>query len=199
LDEVNREFGDLIGRKGQGGGRHIAKLLVEGGQLLPQIYVREIHKPASGGAAVLFGGDDQASPDSGALTLRIDCQQSEVTALAAQFNVNATRQHSVLDVQEEFAFLKKGANFLGICTVGVYIETLRAKGGVHQACDCGRVGGFSGTHLRRIRQRLDFTSGPGMMVTGGKSKNKNKSKSKNKIKINGRGRGRPRHAGCAGS
>jgi hypothetical protein len=131
---------------------------------LPQIHEGEIHEPASGGAAVLFGGSDKTSPDSRALTLRIDCQQSEVTALAAQFNVNATGEGSVFEVQEEFAFLKKGANLLRISAVGVDEETLGAKGRVHQACDSGRVGGFSGTHLRRIRQRLDFTLGAGLVV-----------------------------------
>jgi hypothetical protein len=66
-------------------------------------------------------------------------------------------------LQEEFAFLKKGANFLRIRAVGVDQETLRAKGGVHQARDCGGVGGFGSTHLRRIRQRLDFNSGPALL------------------------------------
>ncbi len=113
---------------------------------------------------MLFGGGDQASPDSRALTLGIDCQQSEVTALAAHFNVNATGEGSVFEVQEEFAFLKKGANFLRICAVGFDKETLGAKGGVYQACDSGRVGGCGGAHLRRIRQRLDFTLGAALAV-----------------------------------
>ncbi len=150
--------GDLIGWEGQGAVFDISELPVIGWQFLAHIYEREIHEPASGGAAVLFGGGDQANPDSGALTPRIDCQQSEVTALAVQFNVNATGQHSVFEVQEEFPFPKKGANFLRICAIGIGEETLRAKGGVHQASDRGGVGGFGGTHLRRIRQRLDFTS-----------------------------------------
>ena len=161
LDKVDGDRGDLICREGQGAVFDIAKLPVISWQFLAHIYEREIHEPASGGAAVLFGCGDQAHPDSGTLTLRIDCQQSEVTALAVQFNVNATGQHSVFEVQEEFPFLKKGANSLRICAIGVGEETLGAKRGVHQASDRGGVGGFGGTHLRRIRQRLDFTSGAG--------------------------------------
>lgn len=88
---------------------------------------------------MLFGGGDQTSPDSGALALRIDGQQPEVTAFAALFGVNATGQHSIFEQYEEFPFLKKLSDFVGVCTISGAEETFGAKGVVHQSRDCGRV------------------------------------------------------------
>jgi hypothetical protein len=71
---VDGYLGELLCWEGQSAVLDISKSLVVGGQFLAHVYEGEIHEAASRGAAVLFGGGDQASPDSGALTLRIDCQ-----------------------------------------------------------------------------------------------------------------------------
>ncbi len=156
---MDGNLGDLVSGEGQGAVLGISEFPIVGGQFLPHIYEGEIHEAASGGAAMLFGGGNQAGAVSGSLALRVDCQQPEVTAFAAQFDVYATRQHSILKQHEESSFLKKGANFLRIGAIGVNEETLGAKGIVYQTRDCGRVGEFGGADLRRIRQQVDFTSG----------------------------------------
>jgi hypothetical protein len=131
--------------------------VVVGGQFLANIHEGEVHESASGGAALLLGGGDQARADSGALTLRLHCQQPEVTSFAAQFDINATGQHILFEEHEEFSLLEKGGYFLRVGAIGVDEETLGAKGSIHQARDCGRVGSFGGADLRRSWQRLDFT------------------------------------------
>ena len=106
---------------------------------------------------MLLGGGDQASADSGALTLRLDCQQPEVTSFAAQFDINATGEHILFEQREEFPFFEESPDFLRVGAIGVDEETLGAKGSIHEVRDCGRVGSFGSADLLRSWQRLDFT------------------------------------------
>jgi hypothetical protein len=107
---------------------------------------------------VLLGNRDQAGAEPMALALRVNGQQPEVTPLAANFRVDTGSQFFTFEEHEKLPFLKQTADLVGVYTIGISVEALRAKGGVHQLRDGGRVGGFSGTNLQRIGQRQDFTS-----------------------------------------
>src|SRR5260370_39620091 len=103
----------------------ISEALVVGGQFLANIHEGEVHESASGGAALLLGGGDQASADSGALTLRLDCQQPEVTSFAAQVDINPTGQHILFEQHEEFPLFEESPDFLTGGAIGVDAENLR--------------------------------------------------------------------------
>jgi hypothetical protein len=67
------------------------------------------------------------------LQARVNREQAKISALTAQFHVNATGQSAPLLEQQEFPLLQQAAHFFGVGTVLVDEEALRPEGGIHQA------------------------------------------------------------------
>src|ERR1700676_3111849 len=125
----------LVGRKGQSSALHVAETVVKRGQLGPQIHDGEVHELAACGAAVFLGGADQARSEARPLQCGIDREQAEISALTAQFHVNAAEQRGCLFGEQKFALLQQSTYLVWAGSFCVDEEALHLERGVHQTRD----------------------------------------------------------------
>jgi hypothetical protein len=79
----------LVRREGKRSAFNVAETAVIPRQFAAQIHNGEVHELAACSATVFLGCSDQPRSQASALRRRIDREQSEISALAAQFDINA--------------------------------------------------------------------------------------------------------------
>jgi hypothetical protein len=126
-------FGCLVCGKWQSAAFDIAVTVIKRGQFDAQIHNREVHESAAGGAAVFLGGGNQARSQARTLQFRLDREQTEISAIFAQFYIDTAGQRTRFLGKQELSFLHQCANFFGVGAVAVNEEAFRAKGEIHQA------------------------------------------------------------------
>src|SRR5262249_4659082 len=147
LYEVARELGRRVRRERRSAIFGISALAIEGRQLLPQIYHRQLHDAATAGAAPVLRGRHQARTQPCSLNRGIHREQPEIAALAPQLHIYAPRQRPSVDGNQEFAFGRQILNFRKVDTVAVDEELLRLESEVDERHDLGGFLVSGGTYL----------------------------------------------------
>ena len=140
----------LIVREREGSVFDVSEPPVVSVEFLAQIHDRQVHEKTAGGTAVFFGHRDQARTHTGSLSRGIDCEQAEISSIAAHFLINAADQDAGFFDEQEFSLLEKLAHFVWVGAVRVAEEALRAEGSVHQARNVFGVGEVGGARSDRV-------------------------------------------------
>ncbi len=133
---VNVVAGDLgldFCRKGRGAGFNVAEMTVKGRKGRAWINYPEVDGDATVFAKVVFGGVHQFPAQAGPLEPGIYAEETQIAAIAAKFDVNATSEARGIFRDQEFSFFHVGADALGIRAVALNEGLLNEEGGVDQA------------------------------------------------------------------
>jgi len=141
---VARDFGWHIRRERRRAGLYVAHPLVNRRQLGPHVDGKNVHEFTPGLPGAPLGVVDQSATDSLALLGRIHGEQSEIGAIAAQFEIDTPDKLARSFREQKCSGLKHSFDLIAVDPVAVNEESLHPEGEIHQRDDLLDVGSCSG-------------------------------------------------------
>ena len=121
-----------VWRKRRGARFQIAEMTVEPGQRCARADDSQINGDAMRVTKKLFRRIHQSAAQAGSLAPRLYAQQTQVTAAAAELDVNAAAEASSIFGDQEFSFFHIRTNAAGIDAIALDERQLDAKSNIDQ-------------------------------------------------------------------
>jgi hypothetical protein len=127
-------------------GFEVAEVAIESGERDARADDAQIDGSAAGCAEVILRRVHEFAAQARALARRIDTEQSQVTTITPEFDVDAADEAAGIFREQEFSFLHVSANAFGIDALAFDEGLFDAECGVDQAGERFCVGVLSGTN-----------------------------------------------------
>jgi len=129
---VAGNFDRYVRSKRSGAGFKVAVMAIKSEKRSAPTDNAEVDGAAAGLAKVVFRGIHQLAPEAGALARWIYPQQSEITAITAEFNIDATRKAHTIFRKQKLSFFHVRAHAIGIGAIAPDERLLDAECGVDE-------------------------------------------------------------------